>query len=253
MSSISYYPSGGTSPPVSGAEFWKLLGERLRANGFTFASEHFFVFDEETTAVKPADGHILQIAYLWTKVGHFEEAASLYLRHSDAVLDAYDRGEYVTNMKAKGNHGYVKTADVRAQGVPPADALVAFHEALDVATSQGAIVVGHNLIHFDIPWLRYHLALLGRHLDIPERQIFDTGACFKASLLGMIPQQLEELVVFFRRIFDLTVKGATWNIGAAVTAMGLGDVIPAEFAHNAEIDVVNTWGVLQEMRHRMGM
>ncbi len=232
------------------------LAHIFRMRGMIPLPNNYLVLDIETTALQPAYGYILQLGYALVTDGKIAHNSAIYLETPEAELQAYATGSYVRRQIAAGNEGYVKADDVRKKGVPCQQVLSMLAELIE-ATMQlpNAVIVGHNIAGFDIPFIEHFSARNGVPIKFDRGRVMDTGALFKASKLDMIPPDdgSESLFDWFLRVKNRIAKGVFWRIDVAIDELGLESRfgITKESAHDAGFDTLATHYLYQVLRDKV--
>ncbi len=214
----------------------------------------YLVLDIETSGFRPADDYILQVGYALVFGGQVVHNGVLFVSTPDDVLEAYDVGDYVSKMLAEGNDGYVKSADVRARGVPRVQAFTLLREFVKVTMAlPGAAVIGHNFARFDLPFIEHQSLRAGIALEFDRSRVVDTGALFKAGAIGAVPDDTISSWEWFCQIRDKRCKGVLWNLAFATKKYGIAEKhgIDLAGAHDAGFDCLMTHHLYQAMREEL--
>jgi DNA polymerase III epsilon subunit-like protein len=216
-------------------------------------SDSYLVLDIETTSLQPAQGCILQFGWLQCIRAEVTSRGGIFVACPEDELRMYEQGSYVQRQIRDGNDGYVKAADVRQHGVSRPKVYHVLRELLQTTMQlPEAVVVGHNLTGFDIPFVEYHMQKEGFPFKFDRERVFDTGAMFKANRLGLLPRDDEPVWDFFCRVRDIRARGVLWNLAFAVREYGLVEKhsIDTSAAHDAAADTLMTHYLYKEMRER---
>lgn len=206
------------------------------------------MLDVETTGIHAATSCILQIGWL-LKLGDDRRSGVLFLQTPENVLERYDSSDYVQKCVRQGNHGYVKSADVRAYGLPREFVFQRIAALYDAVVASGGVLLGHNLLSFDTAHLEWNAQMVGVRLAIDRSRCVDTGSLIKASKLGELPASTERDDEFYCRIRNVVAKGIFWNLAEAVRYLGLP--VDTSMAHDAGHDVMMTAAVYDEICRRI--
>lgn len=238
-------------PDLSDSGQWGLVCEWLELRGFIPLPNDYLVIDIETSGLSPYNDLILQFGFLQYINGEIATRGSVYLKTPDVVLDQYDNSNYVLKQKSAGA-GYIDTAVVRERGQDPKEvfALVCQLYRAMCNNIPNFVMIGHNVIGFDVPFLEIQAAKVGVELHFDKTHVFDTGAFFKANALRVAPDSDESIRDFFYRVKDIRAKGVKWNLLFAAKQMGADKYAKEAMdkAHDAEADVLITHFLYQQMR-----
>lgn len=213
-------------------------------------SNTYIVLDIETDGLAPTLNNILQLGVLVCVDGAVILHSAVFVETPEDDLRRYEGSDYVRKKVAEGNTGFVKAADVRAHGVSRERVFTTLRRLLEGVYKADGIVVGHNLVGFDLGFVEYFSAKIGVPVSIRRDALFDTGAAFKAGKLGLTPGPDESMYAFFRRVHEKRAAGVYWNLGLAMRETGLLEkhAVDAASAHDAGADVLMTHYLYQHYR-----
>lgn len=230
-----------------------LIGRYLRARQLNLPNS-YLVFDIETDSVNVVSGNILQVGFAQVIDGELTNSGAVFVSTPEPVLQAYEYGDYVRKQQAAGNDGYVKAADVRRYGLPPAQVFLKFAELVkaNVDSPAGNFFVGHNSARFDIPFIESYAGRAGVPIKIPRNRVFDTGAMYKAQKMGRVPPDDQDMFSFFLQIASTKAQGVFWKLELAVQEWGLVEKYGLDLkqAHDAASDCLFTHYLYQAFRER---
>ena len=103
------------------------------------------------------------------------------------------------------------------------------------------ILVGHNMLNFDIHFLDLACAKLGYDIVNPNNY-WDTAGCYKASKLNLIRNTNESISEFHRRALSTYAKGLKFKLPIVCEALG----IDFKEDHRASSDTMATLKVFQK-------
>lgn len=210
----------------------------------------YFVLDVETDGLSPTLNNIIQLGFLVCIDGAIASHGAVFIETPEDDLRRYEDSDYVRKKRAEGNTGFVKAADVRAHGVARTRVFDTLRKSIEAVYKVGGVVVGHNLVGFDLAFVEYFSAKAGTPVQLRRDALFDTGAAFKAEKLGLLPGPDESMYMFFKRVHEKRAAGVYWNLGLAVRETGLiqKHAIDVASAHDAGADVLMTHYLYQHFR-----
>lgn len=106
------------------------------------------------------------------------------------------------------------------------------------------ILLGHNMLNFDIHFLDLACATLGYDIVNPA-MYWDTAGCYKANKLNLVKTPAETVSQYHKRGLDTFAKGLYFRLPVVCTELG----IPFVETHRALSDVEAT---LRVFRHQAG-
>jgi len=196
-------------------------------------SQGYVIFDLETTGLDPQRDRILEIGLM--VVHATGETDGPYARLMNPGIPVPAEITAITGITQE---------EVDTKGAAPATVLD-WADTL-VMASAAPLLVGHNVLRFDMPFLRAEL----RRACIPmpslqAERIVDTAALYKGWKLGLAPRPDEPHHVYAGRVLDIRAFGLKFNLGHCCAECGvdLSDVT----AHRAAGDVLATHRLLQAM------
>ena len=107
------------------------------------------------------------------------------------------------------------------------------------------MVVGHNIVSYDLPVVEQAAALAGVTLVDNLNRVFDTGLLAKAHLMHAVPKLDETLEKFWLRLMPTRIGG--WSLARCRDVFDLSKVVP-EDAHDASVDCKLTHYTLEAFR-----
>lgn len=241
-------------PSLDCASHYGLLAKAAAVQGIQF-SNSYLVVDIETTGFRKQADDILQIGALLCIDGTIRHNFGMYIQTPEESLTRYEGSDYVQGKIAEGNEGFIKAADVRKFGVPCEQALSAFKQLVDTTLAiPNSLIVGHNLIGFDVPFIEGFSARKGCAITFPRERLFDTGAAFKANELRMLPAENQPLWQFFIKVSSVRAKGVKWNLSHVCERFDLVNKHDLDLAnaHDAKADTLFTHYVYLALQERMG-
>jgi len=104
-----------------------------------------------------------------------------------------------------------------------------------ICPDNDTILVGHNMLNFDIHFLDMACGKLG-YDTINPRLYWDTAGCYKAHKLALVKSESETVAEFHKRGLDTYAKGLKFRLPVVCEAMGV------EFKedHRADSDTAAT-------------
>jgi DNA polymerase III epsilon subunit-like protein len=172
-----------------------------------------------TTGLEP-DDLIVQICHLVVEDGQVTESASPLLachRHPGGVSAAWLE-QRLANVPERQRTPF---QDIDQRGEEPATVLRRYHE-LFTNLARGTSVVGHNVLGFDLLWLRRHLIeWAGMDLDVGGLDVWDVGLAELARALGVRPEAGERRTEFFDRVKDQYMPRVPWNLDHCLRLYGI--------------------------------
>lgn len=210
----------------------------------------YLVLDVETDGLQPTLNNILQLGFLMCINGNVVSHSAVFVETPEDDLQRYENSDYVQRKTAEGNTGFVKAADVRAHGIPRSRVFGTLQQTVNALYDAGGIVIGHNLVGFDLKFIEYFSAKAGLPVKLARDRLFDTGAAFKAEKLRLMPGPAETLFTFFERVHAKRAAGVYWNLSLAMRETGLADkhTLDMAAAHDAGADVLMTHYLYQHLR-----
>ena len=239
-------------PTLEYSRQWELVGQMMRTRGMNLPN-NYLVVDIETTGLSATRDTILQIGILQCLDGEVKRNFGVFIQTPEDTLQQYENSDYVRGKIAEGNEGFIKAADVRQFGVPRSQLVPMFRDLVDrMLDIPDSVIVGHNLVKFDIPFIEYFTKSIGIPVVFPRERVFDTGAMYKANKLGMLPAEGQNMWEFFLRVANTRARGVKWNLGTACQELGLEEKhnLSLDAAHDASADVLFTHYVYQAIRDR---
>lgn len=120
------------------------------------------------------------------------------------MVDRHGRPMFKTAVDATG----IRSSFLEDNGFDRREALAQVYDLLMDARNSGTLLVGHNLIKFDLPFLFTEFSnVLGSAMTWPEDQVLDTGMIVKAAHTKMFLETTETLYDFFQRVGDRRAYG----------------------------------------------
>lgn len=191
--------------------------------------EDYLVIDCETTGLSPNYDFMTQVGYCLVKKGEILSNQSLLMQLPPGVKVA-PRAAEVTG---------ITTEICNTQGFDREKTLSGVFDLIQDCMSANLVLVGHNLISFDLPFFDTEASRHGRTLSCSSYpRVFDTGLTVKAALLGeeSDPVTKESWRDFFSRIDKIRAR-TKWNLGLCRNMFALDKL--ANFAgqeHDAGFD-----------------
>lgn len=126
---------------------------------------------------------------------------------------------------------------IEEKGEPLTEVLPAMIEMLGQWKSMGTMLVGHNILNYDLPLLRQDAQACGLNVEYGENDIIDTGMMVKAAQLGLRLEDRDTLGSFFRRVNGIRAKGVNWSLDKhCIAAYGLYKHAETSKTHDAAGD-----------------
>jgi DNA polymerase III epsilon subunit-like protein len=98
------------------------------------------------------------------------------------------------------------------KGMPPKEAMILLHDIILWARSEGMMIVGHNLMRFDIPFLVKEFERAGITFEVHSNEIVDTAMLVKAMQLGMMPGNTERACKYWQRVANMYAAGVYYSL-----------------------------------------
>jgi len=179
----------------------------------------YAVFDLETTGLNPRTCQIIEIGWCIVREGRAQPVRALLVRCDHVPADV----QALTGITPEL---------LRRDGLPLDAALRTFlDEVADLP------LVGHNVLHFDAPFIEAACRSIGLPPPHPSRYR-DTAALYKASRLGMRPQPGQDHRSFALAALEVRAPGLKYNLSACCRALGIAP--DGVTAHRAAGDVAIT-------------
>jgi DNA polymerase III epsilon subunit-like protein len=204
----------------------------------------YLVLDIETSGLycSPPPGDkpdvIVQLGYAAVNEGKLIASGGHYVKRPMGTM----------RPKASAVNGItdVMLAEV---GKPPTEVFSSVLELINNYMDAGCMFMGHNFVAFDKPFMETEF---GRHnlpLEFPRNRSIDTGMIFKASQMGVMPSEHEDLTTFFNRIRHERSR-VRWKLTLAAEKFGLLEKhnLNLDDAHDAGFDCRLTHYFFEEMR-----
>jgi len=140
-------------------------------------------------------------------------------------------------------------------GRAPKEVLEEYLDLFEAMEARNEILVSHNGVAFDLPFLVAHLHnVLRVGWEFREDLIFDTGVIMKASQMATVPSPMpnETFYSFLRRVSRTPGYGIKWALdGYCEDRFGLRKKAgaKAEGAHTAGVDSLLTAYLYEEQRN----
>lgn len=154
-----------SNPKLSLNRFWNEL----------VAGKTFVVMDTETTGLSAQNADVIEVSAIKVKLAPVGSKCPFEVLDTfdSYVNPGYSLPEAIVEFNKKNNTGICDEflAD-KPDSKSVANALQSFFQKEPAATAENAILVGHNLESFDVPFIE-KLMLAGGH-KIPFQQTFDT-------------------------------------------------------------------------------
>ncbi len=177
----------------------------------------YVVFDFETTGLSPEADRIIQVGLCEVVNRRVQRQAGWLVNQSIEVPP-----------DATEIHG-IRTADIRARGVPPEKSLDVLLQTMRKAPT----CIGHNIHRFDVPFLIAECDRLA--MEPPACEDFiDTAALFKGWKLGMPKEPGESHQEYADRVVSIRVAGLRYSIKTCVGEFGIE--LDASTLHDASRD-----------------
>ena len=205
----------------------------------------YLVLDLETSGLRwnPAPGKkadvIVQIGYAAVKDGLVVENNAHYLRRAAGTMSP--EAERITRI----NDGMLQQF-----GEPPMEFYQRLLPMLQLYMDSNCMIVGHNAISFDMPFLNAELGREGLSFDYSNDRLLDTGCLFKAVQLETVPGPDETLGMFLRRVRH-TRSRVKWNLSYAMATLELDREFDLDLdqAHDAGFDCLMTQMLFEKLRN----
>jgi DNA polymerase III epsilon subunit-like protein len=196
--------------------------------------ETYVVLDLETTDLKVDQARILEIGLLEVSPDCLNLPKSILVQYAGEVPEVVTRVTGISTDMVQG-----------PEAIPLKDALDLVLETIGTKS----IVVGHNLVKYDVPILKREASRSKSKLGpvLYDERLRDTAGIYKSWRLGIWPVKGESHVDFTKRVLDIRMRGFKFNLGHCCSELGiltdnLGD------AHRAAVDVQMTGLVVEALR-----
>ena len=228
------------------------------------------VFDLETTGLSPATNKIWQIGLYPVKAGQalYPEGENIYLNWPVAMLKAADfeisrrraTATTITNGESldtrtrdgayyKAEQGFID--EIQGNGLDPREALEAVVAIVNGYIERGCPLVGQNVYHFDIGFMKHACQELGVPMfKYQQAKLVDTGMLIKAAKLQRRIAADESCFTFYDKISGIRAKGVYYAIEKYCIPRWNLDVkygFDKSKAHAAGFDTMVTWYILKEL------
>lgn len=132
----------------------------------------------------------------------------------------------------------IDDAILRMHGEPyevAMEKLIKFIGINKIAPENNVILVGHNMLNFDIHFLDMACAKLGYDVINPD-YYWDTAGCYKAQQLRLRKENNESVPAYHKRALDTYAKGVRFKLPIVCESYG----ISFNETHRADADVTAT-------------
>jgi len=191
----------------------------------------YLVIDFETSGLQfnPKEGSpsvIVQVGYAAVVDGKISTNTAHYLQRAAGTMSR--EAEQITQ---------ITDGMLQQFGEPPMEFYQRFVPLLELYIKSKCMIIGHNVVSFDVPFLLAELNRAGIAFSFDENLIIDTGCLFKAAQIGVRPGPVETLGSFLQRI-RYTRSRVKWNLAYAMAALELDRALnlDLEQAHDAGFD-----------------
>lgn len=136
-----------------------------------------------------------------------------------------------------------------SKGEDPQNFYSRFLTLLELFRNNHLMIVGHNIMRFDAPFLEADLRRQGLEFSFTPNELIDTGCTFKAVNVGVSIGPAETLHSFFNRIYSLR-SHIKWRLEYAVAHLGIDKQydLDLEKAHDAAFDCYLTHLLFEQLR-----
>jgi len=196
--------------------------------------QKYFLFDLETCHLNLAstDNKPWQVGYIVGEGKHILEVKSHMIKWSPLNI---------TEGAARVTHFDKKIYEEKAE-----DPKLIYDILAKYLYNQEYIILGHNILGFDVYLLEIYRKLLGLKSDYSFiHRCIDTNAIAKAIELGVKPREGEDELAFQYSMLNHKQKGLKTNLTV------LGNKYKIDFdpekLHNAEEDVKLNWQIWNQM------
>ena len=203
----------------------------------------YLVLDLETSGLQfnPKEGEpsvIVQVGYAAVSEGKVVSSNAHYLQRPAGTMSG--TAERITR---------ITDGMLQQLGEPPMEFYQRFLPLLDLYIKNKCMIVGHNVVSFDIPFLKAELGRAGIGFSFDDNLIIDTGCLFKAAQIGTRPGTLETLAAFLKRI-RYTRSRVKWNLAYSVSSLDLDREfnLDLEQAHDAGFDCYATYLLFEKLK-----
>lgn len=202
--------------------------------------DNYALLDTETTGVDVTKCRVLQYGLAFVENRQrMPNNFTAYIKYNEAV-DIHPKATEIHK---------ITSALLQEKGEPPEVIVPLVIESLKEWKAKGAMLVGHNIINYDIPLLNREAARHGLSIEYGENDVIDTGMLVKASQLGMRMDERDTLGTFFRRISSRFAKGVHWSLDRhCVPTYGLHEFVDPSRAHDAGVDCELSHHLLEKLR-----
>lgn len=188
-------------------------------------------FDFETTGLDFIKDQPIQYAAMSVELDGSIKSISGFVKYdgklSETVKNLTDIDDSILSM-----HG--EQYDVAMEK------LIKFIGINKVAPENNTILVGHNMLNFDIHFLDMACAKLGYDVINPD-YYWDTAGCYKAQQIALRKEQNETVSKYHQRALDTYAKGVRFKLPVVCESYN----IPFNETHRADADVIATLRVFQ--------
>ncbi|HEY7295917.1 MAG TPA: 3'-5' exonuclease [Dehalococcoidia bacterium] len=163
----------------------------------------YVVFDLETTGLRPASDHVIEIGWCVVRAGAVAPVRSVLVRSPVPLPAAVQALTGITpELLAR-------------EAIPLAPALEQFF-----ADCADLPLVGHNVVRFDAHFLEAACRRAGR--PAPERGRYrDTAALYKAQRLAISPRSGQDHWAFAREALDKPAPGLRYALERCCSELGI--------------------------------
>jgi hypothetical protein len=184
------------------------------------------VFDFETSGLDFEKDRILEVG-VWSSLE--PEPKSWFVNQTEFITKEYlDERNKIVGLTPI-------TWEQLLDGISPAANIVALTSMFD----QHDLIVGHNIVKFDIIFYMKECHRLGLRQFLDWERLRDTAMMFKALRLGMIPDEGEPPHLFAKRVGEIHAKGIYFNLPLCTKVLKLIEDGRKDF-HAAGTDVYYT-------------
>ena len=227
------------------SDLQKLMGEIARRCPGGVLPKDYLVIDLETSGFRwnPKPGYkpdvIVQVGYAAAQDGKIVSNNAHYLRRPAGTMTS--EAERVTR---------ITDGMLQQFGEPPMEFYERFLKLLNLYIDNRCMIVGHNAISFDMPFLIAELGRQGVSFDYSPECLIDTGCLFKAVQLGTLPGPTETLGMFLKRVRN-THSRVKWKLSYAMSTLDLDREfdLDLEQAHDAGFDCYMTHLLFEKLRN----
>ncbi len=131
-----------------------------------------------------------------------------------------------------GKH-YTMTLDrMRTEGQNPEEVLDFYYNLFCKLRQNGKFWLGQNLLAFDERVFNRHLQeFVGFEWQFGDDEVFDVGALYKATHMGLLPYTKDTLRSYISRVSHTSSKkGFKWNIESCMAHYGLAEKYAEQLA-----------------------